>query len=45
MMAVIRNDPALSEMHGGGPLLLFVLSAEKDHAKYEFTESARGDSS
>jgi hypothetical protein len=26
MMAVIRNDPALSEMHGGGPPSLFVLS-------------------
>jgi hypothetical protein len=35
----------MSEMHGGGPPSLFVLSVEKAHAKYEFTESARGDSS
>jgi hypothetical protein len=34
-----------SEMHGGGPPSLFELRAEKAHAKYGFTESARGDSS
>jgi hypothetical protein len=33
-----------SEMHGGGPPSLIALSAEKAHAKYGFTESARGDS-
>jgi Immunity protein 27 len=34
-----------SETQGGGPPSLFALSAEKAHAKYEFTESALGDSS
>ena len=28
------------EMQGGGPPSLFTLSAEKAHAKYEFTERA-----
>jgi hypothetical protein len=35
----------MSEMHGGDPPSLFALSAEKAHAKYGFTESARRHSS
>jgi hypothetical protein len=34
-----------SEMQGGGPARLSVLSVEKAHAKYGFTESTLGDTS
>jgi Immunity protein 27 len=33
----------MGEMQGGGPPRLIVMSPEKAHAKYNFTESARGD--
>ena len=32
------------ELQGGGPPRLTMLTPEKAHAKYEFTESAGGDS-
>jgi hypothetical protein len=45
-MAVIGNEPPLwAKCRAAVRPSLFALSAEKAHAKYEFTESVRGDSS